>query len=43
MKLNNLTNAFAVDIIMFVDDLCATGFNFENAWQVGQKFGARLQ
>jgi hypothetical protein len=43
MKWNDATDQLAGDVITFVDDLRASGFDSENAWAVARQVAARLQ
>jgi len=42
-KLNNETNGIAGSLTTFVDDGRATGSSSEQAWQIGQRAGKKLQ
>ena len=43
MKWNDRVNRIAGDVITFVDDLRATGYDKENSWQVSRQVASRLQ
>jgi hypothetical protein len=43
MKWNDMVDRLAGDIITFVDDLRASGYDRENAWQVARQITSRLQ
>jgi hypothetical protein len=43
MKWNKLDKVIDGDVLTFVDDMRAAGFNFDNVWQVGRQFAAHLQ
>jgi hypothetical protein len=43
MKWNDLVDRLAGDILTFVDDLRAAGYDRENGWQVARQIAARLQ
>ena len=43
VKWNDTTGCLAGDIITLVDDLCASGYDRENAWQVARQITSRLQ
>ena len=43
MKWNDIVDRLAGDIITFVDDLRASGYDRENAWQVTRQISSRLQ
>jgi len=43
MKWNDSVDRLAGDIITFVDDLRASGYDRENAWQVARQITSRLQ
>ena len=43
MKWNDTVDRLAGDIITFVDDLRASGYDRENAWQVARQITSRLQ
>lgn len=43
MKWNNIAEAIAGDVVTFVDDLRASGYSFENAWQVARQIASRFQ
>jgi hypothetical protein len=43
MKWNNAENQMAGDVVTFIDDLRATGYNSESAWQVARQVASRMQ
>ncbi|KAL7574328.1 hypothetical protein ACA910_008435 [Epithemia clementina (nom. ined.)] len=43
MKWNSHVEQIAGDVVTFVDDLRASGYSVENAWQVGRRIASRLQ
>ncbi len=43
VKWNDVVDRLAGDIIAFVDDLRASGYDRENGWQVARQITARLQ
>jgi hypothetical protein len=43
MKWNKLAKAIIGDVSTFVDDTRASGFDFENTWQVSCQFAVQLQ
>ena len=43
MKWNDIASAIAGDVVTFVDDLRASGYSFENGWQVARQIASRLQ
>lgn len=43
MKWNDIVDRLAGDIVTFVDDLRASGYDRENAWQVARQITSRLQ
>jgi hypothetical protein len=43
MKWNDLVMRIAGDIITYIDDCRASGYNIENAWQVARRLASRLQ
>ena len=43
MKWIDIVDCLARDIITFIDDLRASGYDPENAWQVARQISSRLQ
>ena len=43
MKMNDLVDRIAGDVVTFVDDLRGSGYDMENAWQVARQIASRLQ
>jgi hypothetical protein len=43
MKMNDLVDQIAGDVVTFVDDLRGSGYDMENAWQVVRQIASHLQ